>query len=67
MSEMKKHIEAMVASIDMVLGEGYARKNPDLLGRLMQAECSVAAATLIQDGLYFFGAVDDEDEMQLTM
>ena len=67
MSEMQNNIKTVVAAIDAELGEGYARKNPDLIGRLMQAECGIAAAAIIQDGLYFLGAYEDEGEEPLTM
>jgi hypothetical protein len=59
MSGMKEHIAAMAEAIDFSLGEGYARKNPELIGRLMQAECMVMAATIIQDGLYSI-SLDEE-------
>jgi len=61
MSGMKEHIAAMAEAIDFSLGEGYARKNPELIGRMMQAECMVMAATIIQDGLYALAF--DEDEL----
>jgi hypothetical protein len=60
MSGMKEHIAAMAEAIDFSLGEGYARKNPELIGRMMQAECMVMAATIIQDGLYAL-AFDEDD------
>lgn len=59
MSGMKEKLAAMVEVIDLTLGDGYARKNPELIGRLMQAECMVVAATIVQDGLYAM-AFDDE-------
>ncbi len=60
MSGMKEHIAAMAEAIDFSLGEGYARKNPELIGRMMQAECMVMAATIIQDGLYALAFEEDE-------
>ena len=65
MSGMKEHIAAMVEAIDFTLGEGYARKNPELLGRMMQAECMVAAASIVQDGLYCLG--DDEESSTMPI
>ena len=38
MSAMKEQLMAIVEAIDSVQGEGYARKNPELVGRLIQAE-----------------------------
>ena len=52
MSGMKEKLAAMVEVIDLTLGDGYARKNPELIGRLMQAECMVVAATLVHAALY---------------
>lgn len=66
MSGMKEHIAAMAEAIDFTLGEGYARKNPELLGRMMQAECMIMSATIIQDGLYFLGC-DEVEEEQFKM
>lgn len=37
MSGMKEQLWAMVEAIDEVFGEGYAKKNPELMGRAMQA------------------------------
>lgn len=37
MSEMKEQLLVMVEAIDEVFGEGYAKKNPELVGRVMQA------------------------------
>ncbi len=66
MSTTQEHIALVIQAIDANLGEGYARKNPDLIGRMMQAECTVAAAAMIQDGLYFLGS-DELDEEQFKM
>jgi hypothetical protein len=38
MSRIKDEIWDVVESIDAVLGEGYAKKNPDLIGRIYQSE-----------------------------
>lgn len=37
MSMTKETLESMVEAIDEVFGEGYAKKNPDLVGQMMQA------------------------------
>jgi len=38
MSRIKNQIWDVVEAIDLVLGEGYAKKNPDLIGRVYQSE-----------------------------
>jgi len=38
MSAMKEHIEMTVEAVDAIFGDGYAKKNPDLVGRLIQGE-----------------------------
>jgi hypothetical protein len=38
MSRIKNQIWDVVEAIDTVLGEGYAKKNPDLIGRVYQSE-----------------------------
>ena len=38
MSKMKNQIWDVAEAIDVVFGEGYAKKNPELLGRLLQSE-----------------------------
>ena len=63
---MKDKIETMIAAIDGALGEGYARKNPELLGRMMQAECMIVSAMLVQEGLFAL-AFDDSDEDEVMM
>jgi hypothetical protein len=44
-------ISQVVESIDSVLGEGYARKNPELIGRAMQSASIVEAGNAIFHGL----------------
>ena len=61
MSHMKNQLIETIEAIDFALGEGYAKKNPELIGRLIQADHILAAASMIQDGLYFLGSdIDDE-------
>ncbi|CAB4131806.1 hypothetical protein UFOVP125_16 [uncultured Caudovirales phage] len=38
MSKMKNQIWDVAEAIDVVFGEGYAKKNPELLGRIIQAQ-----------------------------
>ena len=65
MNNTQEHIANVISAIDANLGEGYARKNPDLIGRMMQAEGVVTAASMIQDGLYFLG--DDEETNMMPL
>ena len=62
MSNLQEHIALVIQAIDANLGEGYARKNPDLIGRMMQGDMMTTAATMIQDGLYFLGAEELDEE-----
>lgn len=38
MSAMKDQLLMVAEAIDAVMGDGYARKNPELMGRMIQAE-----------------------------
>lgn len=38
MSAMKEQLLSVVEAIDAVMGDGYAKKNPELVGRMVQAE-----------------------------
>jgi hypothetical protein len=59
---MEKQLTDIIDCIDRTLGEGYARKNPELIGRMMQAQSMAVAAAVIQDGLYAIGFADDDEE-----
>ena len=52
MSAMKEQLWSMVEAIDDVFGEGYAKKNPDLVGRMMQAEQTGFAAFQISEAFH---------------
>jgi hypothetical protein len=41
-----------VETIDDVFGEGYAKKNPDLVGRMMQAEQTAFGAFQISEAFH---------------
>ena len=56
------HLNDVVFRIDDQFGEGYAKKNPDLVGQMIRGELMVVAANIIQDGLYFLGGDDDTGE-----
>jgi hypothetical protein len=48
---IEERIFEAVEAIDAVLGEGYAKKNPDLIGKAMQAVSMVEAGNAIFHGL----------------
>ncbi len=48
---IEERIFEAVEAIDAVLGDGYARKNPDLIGKAMQAASMVEAGNAIFHGL----------------
>jgi hypothetical protein len=52
MSGMKNQLLIMVEAIDEVFGEGYAKKNPELVGRVMQAEQTGFAASQISEAFH---------------
>lgn len=58
---MKNELEVIVDSIDSVLGEGYAKKNPELIGRMLQAESTAFAATILCDTLLSLNGYDNEE------
>lgn len=41
MSRMKDKLIDIIEAIDNLLGDGYAKKNPDLIGRVYQSEAVV--------------------------
>jgi len=38
MSRMKDKLLDVIEAVDALLGDGYAKKNPDLIGRVYQSE-----------------------------
>ena len=52
MSAIKETLKVMVEAIDEAFGEGYAKKNPDLVGRMMQAEQTGFAAFQISEAFH---------------
>jgi hypothetical protein len=38
MSRMKDRLIDVIEAVDFLLGDGYAKKNPDLIGRIYQSE-----------------------------
>ena len=51
MSRTKNQLESIVEEIDEIFGDGYAKKNPELIGRVFQGEQLQFAAELIRDSL----------------
>lgn len=64
MSAMKEHIEMTVEAVDTVFGDGYAKKNPDLIGRLIQGEMLGFGLFQISEALF---ALVEEDETEYVM
>jgi hypothetical protein len=62
MSKMKNQIWDVAEAIDVVFGEGYAKKNPELLGRIIQAQIQgqavFASAELLYDAIYALAKAD---------
>lgn len=38
MSRIKNRLIDVIEAVDSLLGDGYAKKNPDLIGRVYQSE-----------------------------
>lgn len=51
MSRTKNQLESIVDEIDEIFGDGYAKKNPELIGRVFQGEKLEDAAKSIRDAL----------------
>mgnify|MGYP000364655816 CR=1 FL=1 len=50
MNTTRSLLEEAVAAIDKVLGEGYARKNPELIGKVILAGSITSLTTAISEG-----------------
>lgn len=61
MNMMQDKLEAIVEALDLVLGEGYAKKNPQLIGQAMQSDAMIVLANAIYEG---FCSYDDEGFVQ---
>ena len=51
MSKIKDEIMEIVEAVDEVMGDGYAKKNPELVGRIFQARAIDNAADMIYDAI----------------
>jgi hypothetical protein len=49
MSRIKDEIMDIVEDVDEVMGLGYAKKNPELIGRIFQAQAIDGAAVMLYD------------------
>jgi hypothetical protein len=64
MSAIKEHLELVLGAIDDVFGDGYAKKNPELVGRLIQGEIIGFGMFQISEALHAL-AEPEEDEFSL--
>jgi hypothetical protein len=62
MSKIKEELFSIVETIDEIFGEGYAKKNPELIGRVFQARAQgqavFASAVLLYDAIYALANAD---------
>ena len=58
MSRIKNELMNIVEDLDEVLGEGYAKKNPELIGRIFQAQSIEAAANVLYDATHLLANAD---------
>jgi len=59
MSAMKEELLTMVEAVDWVFGEGYAKKNPELVGRMIQAEYVGLAISTLGDAVNILLGVEE--------
>ena len=52
MSAMKEEILTIVEAIDDVFGDGYAKKNPELVGRIIQANAVSYASYQMSEAIH---------------
>jgi len=53
MSKMKNQIWDVAEAIDEIFGDGYAKKNPELIGRIFQARAQGQAMYESADLIHF--------------
>ena len=61
MSAMKEHLELTVESIDEVFGDGYAKKNPELVARLIQGEMLGFGMFQISEAIHALAEIEDDE------
>ena len=62
MSAMKEEILTIVEAIDDVFGDGYAKKNPELVGRMLQSNAVSYASYQMSEAIR---PSDEEDDFPL--
>lgn len=61
---MKNELLAVVKTLDEVFGQGYAMKNPELVGRMLQAEHIAMAASIIYEAITFY---EPDEELEPSL
>lgn len=51
MSEMKNQLMVIVEGVDDVFGDGYSKKNPELVGRLAQAKAHLMSSFHLSEAI----------------
>jgi len=64
MSAIKEELLTIVETIDWVFGDGYAKKNPDLVGRMLQSNSTSFAAFQLSEAIHFLGEEIEEPSLQ---
>lgn len=60
MSAIKEHLELVLGAIDDVFGDGYAKKNPELVGRLIQGQTINFGLCQISEALHALAEPEPE-------
>lgn len=63
MGAMKEEILTIVEAIDWVFGDGYAKKNPELVGRLLQSNAMAFGAFQISEAIHALAEPAVEDSL----
>lgn len=63
MSAMKEELLTVVETIDWVFGEGYAKKNPELVGRMLQSNAMTFGAFQISEAIHALAEPQVEDSL----
>jgi len=58
---MKEELLTIVETIDWVFGDGYAKKNPELVGRMFESNALTYAAAQISEEMH----TNVKDEFQV--
>jgi len=60
MSAMKEELLTIVETIDWVFGDGYAKKNPELVGRMFESNALTYTAAQISEAIHVNANIKDE-------